>query len=297
MPRANASATIAFGLVSIPIKVYTAASSESVKMHYLTPDGHRVNQLWVDAVSGEKVERSDFVLGYEVARDQCVPFSKDDLAALEPASSVLIDLVSFVPAGCIYPVSVENCYYLGPYKGSDRAYTLLCETMRAQGVVGVGQWANRGKEKLVTVHPYRGGLRLDIMFYASEVRAWSEVEAGVAKHVITDEERELSNMLVAHLARDTYDASQYRDTYAERVRQAAQAKAEGQGITFATVAAPSPTNVFDLIARLKASVEKPGTAKAPADEAPMIVSATPAPAPAFALAQPTAPKKRSRRAS
>ena len=298
MPRSTASCTITFGLVAVPVKVFTAASGEDVHMHHINPaTGSRVNSILVDAVSRETMDRAALVLGYEVTPGSYVTFTKDELKGLEPTTSKTVDLVAFVPASSIDPVSVEQSYYLGPDKGGDRGYALLSETMAARGVAGVGQWSNRGKEKLVTIQPYRGGLRLDLMYYATEVRSFDEVLGTAAKVAISDAERALAAQLVGHLAADAFDASAYYDTYAERVRQAAAQKASGQGVT---VSPEAPRAIIiDLCEAMRRSM--------PAANAEPVPAASPGPAkttlpveaaPAgFALEQAAAPRARKRRAS
>src|SRR5690606_38983322 len=175
--RAISSGTISFGLVSIPVKLFTATSSQQVRFNMLHAETKsRVKQQYILPGSGEVVDRKSLVKGYEYARGQFVVFSEEDLQKLEAEKSSSIDIVEFVPLDSVDLVQVEKTYYLGPDKGGDKAYRLLSESMRETGKVAVGRWAARGKEQLVLIRPYRDGLILHQMFYANEVRAFDEVD-------------------------------------------------------------------------------------------------------------------------
>lgn len=270
MARAIASATITFGLVAIPVKVYTACSDESVHMHFLNPEtGARTKQLLVDAGTGQEVARDKLVLGYDVAPGQCVAFTKDELAALDTTTTKTVDVQEFVPSKALDVVSVEKSYYLGPDKGGDRSYTLLSQAMERAGVCAVAQWSTRGKEHLVTLHPYLGGLRMDVQRYANEVRDFRDVWSP-GRVVVSDQEHALADQLIAQLSQPDFRAEQYSNGYAERVRAAAEQKAAGQAIITST-AAPQAT-IVDLMEALKRSVadtaKGPGLAKAPAAALP-----------------------------
>lgn len=249
--RAIQSAVISFGLVSVPVKVYTAASSEGVKFNMLTPAGNRVKQSYTDAVTGEPVEYKDCHKGFEVTKDQYVSFTAEEIKALEAEKDQCMAITEFVDASSVDLAHVEKSYYLGPNKGGDKGYALLSEVMKTSGKVAVAQWAARGKEQLVVIRPYKDGLILHQMFYATEVRDFSEIEMATIK--ISDAERDLAGKLVAALASDTaFDPSKYEDGYVKRVKAAVDQKAAGIA-QVATVANSQPS-VMDLFEALKASI-------------------------------------------
>lgn len=260
--RAAATSIITFGLVSIPVKLYVAASDESVSFNMLNAKtGNRVKQKLVDSVTGDELTQADTVKGYEYAKNQYVRFTPEELKALEPATSKTIDVQEFVPADSIESVAIESWYYLGPDKGGDKGYTLLAETMRVEEVVAVAQWSVRNKEHLVTIAPYGDGLALRVMFYAEEVRPFAEVLDGLAKLTISEAERNLAVQLVQQLTSETFEAAKYTDAYAARVRQAADQKAAGGQITLPP--SPASATIIDMVEALKRSLSDQKAAPGP----------------------------------
>lgn len=267
MARAMATATITFGLVAIPVKLYVAASSESVSFNQINPaTGNRIKQKLVDAVTGDEVSRGALAKGYEYVRGQYVTFTDDELKALEAATTQTVDVVEFVPASSIDPISIEKTYYLGANKGGDKGYVLLAETLAATNTVAVAQWSNRGRVHLVTLASHNGGLVMRLMFYAAEVRDADEVFGMVAKVSISDPERAMAEQLVATLTSPTFGPSRYSDAYAAKVREAAEQKAQSGGFVMAA-AAPNPV-VLDLFEALKKSLADAKGAEAPGPAAP-----------------------------
>lgn len=254
--RSIGSASITFGLVSIPVKLYTAASSESVSFNMLTPDGNRVKQKYTDSVTGADVTYDQCDKGYEVAKDQFVRFSKDEIKALEAESTKTMDIREFVDAASLDLLHVEKSYLLGPDKGGDKGMLLLSDTMKALGKVAVAQWNSRGKEHLVVIRPYKGSLVVHQMYYQNEVRNPEEIE--LAKIMISDAERNMAAKLVQALSTDTFDASKYEDGFVKRVQDAIERKMAGQPIV--APEAPKAT-VLDLMAALQASLDKAGDKK------------------------------------
>src|SRR4051812_38207667 len=252
--RAISSATISFGLVAIPVKLFTATSSQQVSFNMLEPQTKsRVQQQYILPATGEVVNRGTLVKGYEYAKGQYVVFDEAELKALETERSNSIDIVEFVPLSSVDLLSVEKSYYLGPDKGGDKAYHLLTESMVHTKKVGVGRWAARGKEQLVLIRPYKTGLILHQMFYANEVRPYEEVETG-ATFQFRDAERNLAEKLIAELSVDQFDAERYKDTYQERVLAAVEKKVAGEQIH---VAQEVPrAQVIDLFEALKQSLEQ-----------------------------------------
>lgn len=270
MPRATSSATITFGLVSIPVKLYTAASSEAVSFNMLSPAGNRLSQKMVDKVTGEEVQRNDTLKGYEYAKDQYVSFTADELKTLEAASDKTVDIKEFVELSSVDLLQVEKSYYLGPDKGGDKGYALLARTMREMGKVAVAQWAARGKEQLVLVRPYKDGLVLHQMYYAAEVRDFEEIE--VAKLEIAEAESEMAKLLIEKLSTGGFDPSKYEDTYRKRVKEAVDQKVAGQDVI---LPGPAPQkDVTDLFAQLKASLTEAQEAKAKPEAEPEPKKAT-----------------------
>jgi DNA end-binding protein Ku len=252
MARAVSSATLSFGLVSIPVKLYVAASAEPVSFNMITPDGNRVKQKLVDSISGEEVQRDLCNKGYEWAKDQFVVFTAAEIKALEAEKSEAMEIKEFIPAEAFDPLMVEKSYYLGADKGGDKGYVLLSRTMKETGKVAVARWNSRGREHLIIVRPYQNGLVLHQMFYANEVRDFAEV--GKTGNVnFHDIEVDMAAKLVTALSTDCYEPSKYEDGFVTRVKTAVDQKANGQEVSVA----PSPvkSNVVDLMAALKASLE------------------------------------------
>ena len=252
--RAISSATISFGLVAIPIKLFTATSSQQVSFNMLEPNTKsRVQQQYILPATGEVVNRATLVKGYEYAKGQYVVFDEAELKALEGERSNSIDIVEFVPLSSVDLLSVEKSYYLGPDKGGDKAYRLLTESMVHTKKVGVGRWSQRGKDQLVLVRPYKDGLILHQMFYKNEVRPFDEVETG-ATFQFKDAERNLAEKLIAELSVDQFDAERYKDTYQERVLAAVEKKVAGEQIHVAQEVPKA--QVIDLFEALKQSLEQ-----------------------------------------
>lgn len=252
--RATSSGTISFGLVSIPVKFYTAAASEQASFNMLHKKcGGRVKQQYICPTdNNEVVERTDMMKGYEYARGQYVTFSDEELKALEAERSNSIDIAEFVPIASVDFVSVEKSYYLGPDKGGDKAYRLLSESMTKKERVAVGRWASRGKEQLVLIRPYgKDGIVLHQLYYATEVRAFDEIDTG-ATFKFSDKEHELAEKLIEQLSSDTFDPEKYSDSYSERVESAVQQKVEGKEITVAPEAPKA--QIIDLFEALKKSL-------------------------------------------
>ena len=178
-PHSIGSGTISFGLVSIPIRMYTAASSESLAFNQIHPKcGGRVRQQLICPTCNEVVERSALVKGYEFAKDQYVQFTEEELKALEGEASKMIDIAEFVPLAQVDPIYFEKTYYLGPDKGGEKAYRLLSDAMKKAGRVALAKFVMRGKENLVLIRPAKGGLMLHTMYFADEIRDFGEVDKG-----------------------------------------------------------------------------------------------------------------------
>jgi DNA end-binding protein Ku len=249
------SGTISFGLVSIPIKMYTAASSGGVSFNQLHAKcGNRLRQQMICPVDNEVVDRSQIVKGYEFQKDQYVRFTDEEIKALEGEASKMIDITEFVPLSTVDPIYFEKTYYLGPDKGGEKAYRLLADAMAKTDRVALAKFVMRGKESLVLIRPADKGLMLHTMYFADEVRDFGEVEKGEGAK-IREGELELAEKLIAELTHDEFKPEQYKDEYRERVLDLVNTKVEGKEIT--TAAAPAErAQVIDLMDALKQSLAK-----------------------------------------
>lgn len=254
-PRPIASASISFGLVSVPIQMYSAAeNSGSVSFNWIHKDcGSRLKQQYICAREGVKVEREDMVKGYEFAKDQYVLFSPDELKALDEVGTNTIEITEFVPADRVQRVYIDRPYYLAPGKGGDRAYRLLREAMKQTGLSAIGRYAARGKQYLIMLSPMEDAIVMEQLHYADEVRPISEVP--IPSGDVKDTELKLAVNLVQQLATDEFKPEQYRDEVRDRVLELINQKIEGQDITAAPEEAPA-AQIIDLMAALKASLEK-----------------------------------------
>jgi DNA end-binding protein Ku len=267
--RATSSTTISFGLVSIPIKLYTATSAQDVHFNQLHKTcGGRVKQKLHCPVDDVFVERGDLVKGYEFAKNQYVQFSEEELHALEAERFTTLDLVEFVPASTVDFIYIERSQYIGPDKGGEKAFNLLTKAMRQTERIAVGRYWARGKVQLVLLRPYRKGLILHQVYYANEVRSYDEIELGPDLQ-FSEGEQLLAERLIEQLSSPAFGPEKYHDEYAERVRKAAEEKAAGQQIT---VAPEQPTaQIIDLFEALKQSLkENAPAASAPAKSKPEV---------------------------
>jgi len=258
--RATSSTTISFGLVSIPVKLYTATSPQDVHFNQLHKAcGGRVRQKLHCPVEDVEVERSDIVKGFEVAKNQYVQFSEEELRALEEEKFSTLDLVEFVPESTVDFIYIEKSQYIGPDKGGEKAFNLLSKAMRSTERIAVGRYWSRGKVQLVLLRPYKKGLILHQVYYANEVRAYDDIELGPDLR-FSDAEQQLAERLIEQLSVDEFAADKYHDEYAARVRKAAEEKAAGQQITLAPE--QPAAQIIDLFEALKQSLREPGAAPA-----------------------------------
>lgn len=257
-PHSIGSGTISFGLVSIPVKLYTAASSQSVSFNLLhSKCGNRIRQQRFCPVCNEVVERDDLVRGYEFAKDQYVKVGDEELQALESEASKAIEIAEFVPLSQVDPIYFEKSYYLGPDKGGEKPYRLLSDAMAQAGKVALAKFVMRGKENLVLVRSAQNGLMLHSMYFADEVRSFDDIAKGESAK-ITGAETNLALRLIEELSSDEFDPGRYGDEYRQRVLDLVASKAEGKEFT---IAAPAPprAQVIDLVAALKESLGQKGS--------------------------------------
>jgi DNA end-binding protein Ku len=281
-PHSIGSGTISFGLVAIPIRLYTAASSASVSFNLLHATcGSRIRQQTFCPACNQTVERTALVKGYEVLKDQYVRVTDDELKALEGEASKTIDIAEFVPLPQVDPIYFEKTYYLGPDKGGEKPYRLLADAMAKSEQVAVAKFIMRGKETLVLIRAAQGGLMLHTMYFADEVRDFGEIERGQSAK-IGDREMELALQLIKGLASEAFQPEQYKDEYRQRVLDLVNSKAEGKQLTAAPAVAERP-RVVDLMAALKESLAKGG--RKPPTKAPTRAAASAAARPPARKAQ------------
>ena len=261
-PHSVGTGTISFGLVSIPIKLYTAASPGGVSFNMLHAKcGNRIRQQTFCPVCNEVVERGQLVRGYEFSKEQYVRLSEEEIKGLEGESSRVIDIAEFVPLPSVDPIYFEKSYYLGPDKGGEKAYRLLSDAMAKADRVALATFVMRGKESLLLIRPAGKGLMLHTMYFADEVRDFGEVDKGESAK-IRDGELELAEKLIAELSHDDFKPEQYTDEYRQRVLDLVNTKVEGKEITVAEAPAPR-AQVIDLMDALKQSLAKRASSAGP----------------------------------
>jgi len=258
--RPTGTATISFGLVSIPVNLFSASESKAaISFNMLHDEDHaRVKQQLVCSRDGAIVERDHIVKGYEFEKGQYVVFTPEELKALEEQSNQIMEITEFVPLAKIDPVYFDKGYYLSPGKGGDKAYRLLAKAMTETGRCGLAKYAARGKQYLVVVRPvtgHEGGLMMQQLNYADEVRSFADVEVPEAE--VKDAELKLAIMLTDQIATDEFHPENYKDEVKERVEGLIRKKIAGQEISESKPEAPK-TQVIDLMEALKASLAARG---------------------------------------
>jgi DNA end-binding protein Ku len=255
--RSISTGTISFGLVTVPIKLYSAAeSSAAVSFNLLHGKcGSRLKQQYICPKDEEIVPRDQMVKGYEFAKDQYVTFTEEEIKAMAEESSRAIEITEFVPLAKVDPIYFEGAYYLGPDKGGERAYHLLSAAMRETGRCALAKWAARGKMYLVLIRPTEKGLVMQTLHYADEVRAFDEVPVGDS--VVKEPELRLAMQLVDQIATDEFHPEAYQDEVRKRYLEAIQRKVEGQEVTAAAPEQPR-AQIIDLMEALKASLAGKG---------------------------------------
>jgi DNA end-binding protein Ku len=255
-PRSIASLTISFGLVAIPVKLYSATvASERISFNLVrAKDGSRVKQQYVAVNDGRPVERSEMAKGYEFAKDQYVVFSADELKALEETTTHSIDIGQFVPLESVDPVYFDGTYYLSPDKGGAKPYALLSTALQRSKHCAVGRWISRGKEHIVVIRPIEDGLAMHQLHFQAEVREIKEV--GLEPAAVSEAELKLADQLIDQLSAKRFDPNEYHDEFKARVEAAIQRKVAGKDVSLAEApVAKTGGNVIDLMAALKASLD------------------------------------------
>src|SRR5712691_10717536 len=253
--RSIATLTVSFGMVSIPVKLFSATeASRAISFNLLHKAcGSRLKQQYICVKEEVAVAREDMAKGYEFANDQYVMFSPEELKALEEAGTHTADIAEFVPIESIDPVYFDKAYYLAPDKGGAKPYALLTRALRESKRCALGRWAARGKQYIVMIRAVEDGLVMQQLLYAGEVRSIKDIE--IPKTEVRDAELKLAQQLIEQQEVDRFDPSAYTDEVHARIEAAVQKKVEGQEITL--VEAPEQgAQVIDLMEALRASLEK-----------------------------------------
>jgi len=281
--RSIASLSLSFGLVSIPVKLYSATeSSSSVGFNLLHTCGSRVKQQYLCIKENIPVERADMVKGYEFEKDRYVMFAPAELKALEEPARTTIDIVSFIPTAAVDPIYYDKAYYLAPDKRGAKPYRLLMEAMRESGRCALARWAWKGKQYVVQVRVGDDGLILQQLLYAAEVRSMKELD--IERADIQKPELQLALQLIEQISEDSYDPGAFKDEERERILAAIDDKIAGKQIVSTEGQEPSAGGqIIDLTEALRASL------------APRKAAAKAAPAPAAAPA--AAPEAKERKAA
>jgi DNA end-binding protein Ku len=265
--RSIGSLTVSFGLVAIPVKLFTAnQSSNAISFNLLhKADGSRLRQQYICQKDGEVVERDAMVKGYEFSKDQYVQFTPDEIKALEEVGSHAVEISEFVPIESIDPVYYDKTYYLAPDKGAGKPYALLTEALKQAGRCGVGRWAARGKGYLVILRPIGDVLAMQQLHYAADVRRASDVE--IPKTEVKPAELKLAQQLIDAQTAEKFDADAYKDEVRGRIEAAIKKKVdEGQEITMVEPAPAGDGKVIDLMEALRASLEKSGKSRSEVEQ-------------------------------
>jgi DNA end-binding protein Ku len=257
MPRAIANGQIAFGLVAIPVKLFSAAeSSEKISFNMLhNACGSRVQQQLFCPKDERTIDRSEVVKGYEFSKGQYVLFNEEELKAMEEKSSQAIEISEFVPRELIDPIYFAKAYYLAPDKGGDRAYTLFSKALQETGRWALAKYGARGKQYLVILRPLGKGLVMQQLYYPNEIRSIDELDLGEAP--VKDNELKMAIQLAEMGASEEFHPENYRDEQQERIRGLIQRKIEGEEITSAEGDEPR-AQVIDLMEALRASLGNAG---------------------------------------
>ena len=261
--RSIGSLTVSFGLVAIPVKLYTATqSANTISFNLLhNKDGSRLKQQYVCQKEGVVVERDEIVKGYEFAKDQYVRFTPEEIKALEEVGTHAVEISEFVPIESVDPVYYDKTYYLAPDKGAAKPYALLTEALRQTGRCAVGRWATRGKGYIVILRPIGAVLAMQQLHYAADVRPASEVD--VPKPDVKPAELKLAQQLIDQQAAEAFDPSAFKDETRARIEAAIQKKVEeGTEISVTERPAEGEGKVIDMMDALRASLERSERARA-----------------------------------
>jgi DNA end-binding protein Ku len=248
------NATITFGLVSIPVRFYSATKSEDVHFNLLHAScGTRVNRKWWCPYHEKIVSSDELIRGYAVSKNKYVTFTDEEIETLETDDNRALDITEFVDLGQIDPVFFEKAYFLGPAPGGGKTYHLLAAAMKDQNKVGVARWVAAGREHLVVLRPYEDGLILHTMYYADEVRDFSAID--IERAPAKEKEVKLAEMLINELTEKEFNPLQYKDEYRRRLMDRIRAKAQGKTIVAEEKEEEKTGKVIDIMDALRRSLE------------------------------------------
>jgi DNA end-binding protein Ku len=254
--RPIASLTISFGLVAIPVKLYSATvASERLAFHLVRKsDGSRVKEQYVAVNDGKRVERDEMAKGYEFAKGKHVIFTTQELKVLEDATSPSLEIAEFVPLESVDPVYFMATYYLLPDKGGAKPYALLTTALNEERRCAVGKWTSRGKEHVIIIRPIKNGLALHQLHFKTEIRELTDL--GYDPGTVTASEVKLARALIDHLSAKQFDPNAFVDEHRARVQAEIKKKVQGKEISFAGAPDEKPRdNVINLMDALKASLQ------------------------------------------
>ena len=256
MARAIWSGTISFGLLNVPVKLYSAVSRKTIRFNELRQsDGARVRHKRVAETDEKEVPYEEIVKGYEISPDRYVVLSRDELAELDPQKTRAIEIQDFVDIEDIDPIYFESPYYLGPAEGAEKAYSLLVRSMESSGKAAIARFVLRNKEHLAAIRPMDGTLTLTTMRFADEVVSPEELEDVLPQSAprVEKREREMAERLIGSLAND-FKPEKYKDEYREELLSLIEQKAEGKEVVTRETEEPEPTKAPDLMAALEESL-------------------------------------------
>jgi DNA end-binding protein Ku len=257
MPRAIWSGTISFGLLNVPVKLYSAVARRGISLREIREsDGARIKHRRVAEGTDEEVPYGEIIKAFEITPDRYVPLSKDEMAAMAPEKTRAIEVQDFVDLEQIDPIYFDSPYYLGPAEGAEKAYSLLAKAMQESGKVAIARFVFRNKEHLAALRAGNGVLTLTTMRFADEVVPTSELEDVLPedKQKVATKEVEMAEQLIDSLTTE-FDPSAYRDEYREELLALIERKAEGKDVlTAPEVEEPQPTKAPDLMAALEESI-------------------------------------------
>lgn len=248
------SATITFGLVSIPVKFYTATRQEDISFNLLHEAcGSRVNRKYMCATCERNVEYDELIRGYQFTKGKYVTFTDEELEALESDDNRAVDITEFLDLKQIDPVYFERGYFLGPGEGGGKTYKLLATAMKKENKVALARWVSSNRENLVILRPYENGIILHTMYYADEVRDFGAID--IPEEPVREKELKLAEMLIGELTEKKFDPLQYKDEYRTRLMDRIESKARGKDIIMEREEEEKVGEVIDIMEALQRSLE------------------------------------------
>ncbi|HKB79076.1 MAG TPA: Ku protein [Thermoanaerobaculia bacterium] len=266
------NATITFGLVSIPVRLFTATKSEDIHFNLLHRScGTRVNRKWWCPHHEEIVASDELIRGYPVTKNEYVTFTDEEIDALETDDNRALDIVEFVDLGEIDPVFFDRAYFLGPAQGGAKTYSLLAAAMKKENRVAVARWVAGGKDQVAVLRPFENGLILHTMYFADEVRDFGALDIESAP--VREKELQLAEMLIGELTEKQFDPLQFRDEYRRRLMERIEAKSQGKTIVSEPKEEEKGGEVIDIMEALRRSLEGGRARHGKARSAPKPVAA------------------------